>query len=92
MKDTVRGFFEYREKDEGWNDSFTVVDDDGMPFALQKLKKFSGKGVKITIETDEEVEAWVELSGIEPPMIYQAIGMTRENYTRERLKRQKKKL
>ena len=58
MQEIVRGFFEYKEKNNGWEDSFTVVDDDGLPFDLEFLKKFEGRGVKITIETDGEVESW----------------------------------
>lgn len=60
MKEIIRGFFEYKEKDEGWNDSFTIADDDGMPFALQHLKKFEGKDVQITIETEPKAEARAE--------------------------------
>lgn len=87
-KHVVTGFFEYVSKGKGWQDSFRVVDDDGMPFSLESLKAFDGYGVKITIEYDaeENIRGDGPDSGGEP-MVYRAIGMTRQGYKVERERR-----
>lgn len=45
----VYGFFDYCASKDGWSDSFRVIDDDGMPFHLDDLKKWQGIEVCITI-------------------------------------------
>jgi len=58
----ITGRFKFIEKNAGWGDSFTVVDDDSMPFVLDDLKSFHDKGVRVTIELDEptqkQLDAW----------------------------------
>lgn len=44
------GVFKYHPKDDGWYDTFRIVDDDGMPFDLTALKAFEGQLVTITVE------------------------------------------
>lgn len=51
MRKQIAGIFNYIEKNDGWEDSFKVVDDDGLPFVLRDLKIFEGQEVIITIET-----------------------------------------
>lgn len=47
---TTTGWFVYFESPDQWLNAFTVEDDDGMTFALDTLKHFHGKHVRITIE------------------------------------------
>ena len=49
-KIVLGGFLSYREKDKGWNDSITIVDDDGMALCIDHVKAFDGKEVRITVE------------------------------------------
>jgi hypothetical protein len=53
MTHTIHGVFSFIKDQNGRNDGFTIVDDDGMPFVLEWLKAFEGKEVKITIEARE---------------------------------------
>jgi hypothetical protein len=81
--------FEYHEADDGWGDTFRIVDDDGMPFHLVDLKRFNGRGVRITIEFDERMDAEANKpSDTEPPLVHQRLGVTREAYrkVRERMR------
>ena len=86
-RDVFTGFFEYRRRMDGWDDSFTVVDFDGMPFALDSLRRFEGRGVRITIELAPEVEAEAEreIESGDAPFIYRAIGATAAAYKVRRL-------
>lgn len=53
--DVLVGVFEYVDGgDEDCGDSFLVVDTDGMPFALDALRAFHQRGVKVTIEYNAE--------------------------------------
>lgn len=74
-------------------DFISLSDDDGMAFSLTSLLWLVGRGVKITVEYDEEVEkqAFAASNG-ESPAIYQAIGMTPSGYAadRERMRRKAK--
>lgn len=51
-KATINGFFSYIDVDN-WNTAFSIVDDDGQPFALDELREFDRKEVRVTIELIE---------------------------------------
>lgn len=53
----LAGIFQYVDSEEGWGDTFRVVDTDGMPFALDAYRAFEGRGVKVTIEYNAEEDA-----------------------------------
>lgn len=88
-KKTVAGWFEYRAAGNGWEDTFRVVDDDGMPFVLSDLRAFEGLAVKITIELDPESEARSQADISREPYIYRKIGMTRDEYRKTRTERRR---
>lgn len=46
---TTRGVFDYITANDGWDDSFRVIDDDGMSFVLDDLKAYQGRLVEITV-------------------------------------------
>lgn len=57
MKEIISGWFEYREDDGRWDNAFAIVDDDGMAFSLDEIKKkFHGRGVTVTIEINPELD------------------------------------
>ena len=88
---TIGGFFEYIPKDDGWGDSFRVVDDDGMCFVLTEFQRaFDGRAVRITVELDEEWEAKVDADKSREPYVYEQIGATRKGYAREREQRRER--
>ena len=74
---TIAGWFSYRVRGGGWEDSFTVIDDDGMSFVLDDLKAFEGRAVRITIEEAPELDAQSRADTVREPLLYQQIGMTR---------------
>jgi len=75
MKESVGGWFVYQEANDGWKNGFTVEDDDGMTFVLDKFKQFHGRPVRITVETDDTLQpTWGDTS-----YVAQMTGLTCEN-------------
>jgi hypothetical protein len=80
MKKETAGWFVYIEKDNGWADSFTIEDDDGMPFTLDDLKRFHGKPVRITIELHPSLKPDFGPTA----RVYERLGLTAKNIRKSR--------
>ena len=53
-KDSAKGWLCFLPDDANWRDSIQLVDDDGIPFVMDWVKKFHGKEVCLTIEVISE--------------------------------------
>ena len=76
----IGGWFVFTASADGWSDSFTVEDDDGMPFALDGLRPFHGRPVRVTIEVDDTLQPDLTPTAY----IYEQSGLTAKNIREKR--------